>query len=106
MNTYEAEAILKREGFIVNHNYNRTEFYLKYPKFNNLNVEKISPRKLIRMARRYTSEDKRNTKFKSNLKEEDRRKNRAATKRAIAHEKWDDIPQKGKVKEGDPRNWN
>lgn len=66
----------------------------------------ISARELIRLARMYTSESRSSTAMKKNLKEADNSKNRAATKRAIAHEDFDSLSPKHRAKLENPYNWD
>lgn len=66
----------------------------------------ISPRELIKLARIYTSDNKTNTVFKKSVKEEDKSKNRSATKKLIGEERTDELSPKEKAKSGNIRNWD
>lgn len=66
----------------------------------------VSARELINLARDYTSDNNSNTVMKKLVKEEDRSKNRSATKRIIKEEKFDDLGPANKAKSGNIRNWD
>lgn len=62
-------------------------------------------REIIKFAREYTSE-RTQTPIKKNVKEFDRRGNRAKTKELLHHEKYEDIPQNDKVHKEDIWGWD
>ena len=118
MNLKEAIQIIKREG------YNVEEVGGKYRavrpctpneprivRFSNGVVIDIhnslsTAQELIKWARCYTSDNRRNTKFKSTVKFFDHRKNRRHTKQCLKHELYDNIPSKKAVYRENRWNWD
>lgn len=104
MNLEESIAILKREGWIINHDPLNKCFLLKRPGWIEDSIYSYSD--LVSLARGYTSDDLRNTKIKKAVKTFTHKKNRAATKQKISHENWDDIPSKDFTKSDNIWNWD
>lgn len=102
MNTKKAMKILREQGISVEQD--DKNFILEYKGFDF--YETLSGRELIKYAKNYTSENNRNTSFKSSVKHFDNRKNRQATREKLSHEMYDDIPQNGKVKQENIWNWD
>jgi arginine/lysine/ornithine decarboxylase len=103
MNTKKASQILEREGAKVT-KYDRHTFFV-YWGFGS-EVEEYDGAELVRAAREYTSDSKRNTTIKSSVKEFRHRKNRAATRRHIDIEDFDSFPANHLIKDDDVWNWD
>jgi hypothetical protein len=118
MNLKEAIEIIKREGYNVQKvgdEYKAvrpcTPNEPRLVRFSSGRVIDIyrclyTAQELISWARCYTSDSKRNTKFKSTVKFFDHRKNRRKTKQCLKHELYDNIPSKKAVYRENRWNWD
>ena len=119
MNTKEAIEILKREKYIVEQVGDK--YRIKWPcdpdepkwvqfrfgeKCVDVNNRLVTPRELIKWATAYTANYRGRTKFKSNVKFFDHRKNRRKTKQLLTHELYDNIPTKKAVYKENRWNWD
>ena len=121
MNLKEAIEILKRQGYTIQQVADSGKMYKavspcdpdqpRFITFTNGRVIDIyhwlyTARELIKWAREYTSDSKRNTKLKSTIKFFDHRKNRRRTKQCLKHKLYDNIPSKKAVYRENRWNWD
>jgi bifunctional DNA-binding transcriptional regulator/antitoxin component of YhaV-PrlF toxin-antitoxin module len=121
MNTEEAEKKLRDHGYIVIPSRTRKSFEVRRPDQNGIplylpsgkrgrkvmyELNRLSPRELIRMAKSYTSDSPGRTAFKKPLKEYQAKRDRRKTKQAIRHQNIDSIPLDKPLHEENRWNWD
>lgn len=121
MNTEEAVKTLREHGYIVTPSNTWKSFKVTVPCSSGIplyvpsgrrgrklkyDFERLSPRELVNMARRYTSDSPGRTAFKKPLKEYQAKRDRRKTKQAIKNENIDSIPLNKPLHEENRWNWD
>ena len=101
MGTKEAIKIIEKAGWKV-HKINKNLYQINYEG----EYKKVDARGLIKFARVHSSDSKQKTAFKGRLKWSHNYKARASIKQAINNKRYDDIPPKGYIKNGNPWDYD